>query len=63
MSWVDSAAVVPEAIHNQVAIKLLVSGLLTGHICYVYLFLHKRSYIYNYILLVPGKSFVILTSY
>ena len=42
MSWVESAAVwadfVPEAIRNQVAIKLLVSGLLTGHICYVYLF-------------------------
>ena len=42
MTWADSAAVrtdfVPEAIHNQVAIKLLVSGLLTGHICYVYLF-------------------------
>ena len=53
---------VPEAIHNQVAIKLLVSGLLTGHICCVYLFLHhNRSYIY--ILIVPCKSFVILTSY
>ena len=42
MTWADSAAVwtdfVPEAIHNQVAIKLLVSGLLTGHKCYVYLF-------------------------
>ena len=42
MTWADSAAVrtdfVPEAIHNQAAIKLLVSGLLTGHICYVYLF-------------------------
>ena len=35
MSWSDSAALwtdfFPEAIHNQVAIKLLVSGLLTGH--------------------------------
>ena len=38
------------------------SGLLTGHICYVYLFLHhNRSYIH--ISLVPCKSFVILTSY
>ena len=66
MSWADSAAVwtdfVPEAIHNQVAIKLLVSGLLTEHICYVYLFLHHNRF-YIYILLVPCKSFVILTSY
>ena len=52
---------VSEAIHNQVTIKLLVLGLLTRHICYVYLFLHhNRSYIY--ILLVPCKSFVILIS-
>ena len=39
MTGEDSAAVwtdfVPEAIHNLIAIKLLVSGLLTGHICYV----------------------------
>ena len=57
---------VPEAIHNQVAIiiKLLVSGLLTGRICYVYLFLHhNRVYIYILLDLVPCKSFVILTSY
>ena len=53
---------VPEAIHNQIAIKLLVSGLLTGHVCYVYLFLHHNRF-YIYILLVPCKSFVILTSY
>ena len=47
---------------HQRCFKLLVSGLLTGHICYVYLFLlHNRLYIY--ILLVPCKSFVILTSY
>ena len=39
MTWADGAAVwtyfVLEAIHNQVAIKLLVSGLLTGHMCSV----------------------------
>ena len=53
---------VPEAIHNQLAIKLLVSGLSTGHICYVCLFLHRnRSYIN--ILLVMCESFVILTSH
>ena len=48
MSWAVSAAVwtdfVPEAIHNQVAIKLLVSGLLIGHICYVYLFSHRNRF-------------------
>ena len=42
MTWADGAVVwtdfVPEDIHNQVAIKLLVSGLLTRHICYVHLF-------------------------
>ena len=27
----------PEIIHNKVAIKLLVSGLLTWRICYVYM--------------------------
>ena len=66
MSMADSAAVwtyfVPEAIHNQVAIKLLVSGLLTGHICSEYLFLHHNRF-YFYIFLVPCKSFVILTSH
>ena len=50
MTWADSAVVltdfVPEAIHNQVAIKLLVSGFLTGHKCYVYLFLHQILYLY-----------------
>ena len=48
MPWADSAAVcthlVPDAIHNPVAIKLLVSGLLTGHICYVHLFLHHDRF-------------------
>ena len=48
MTLADSAAVwtdfIPEAIHNQVAIKLLVSGLLTGHICYVRLFLHHKRF-------------------
>ena len=39
--WTDF---VPEAIHNSVAIKLLVSGLLTGHICYVHLFLHHNRF-------------------
>ena len=66
MTWADSAAVrtyfVPEAILNQLAIKLLVSGLLTGHIGYVYLFLHHNIF-YSYISLVPCKSFDILTSY
>ena len=42
MTGEDSAAVwtdiVPEAIHNPVAIKLLVSGLMTRHISYVHLF-------------------------
>ena len=42
MTWADGAAVwtdfVPEAIHNQVANKLLVSGLLTRHTCSAYLF-------------------------
>ena len=42
MTGEDSAAVwtyfVPAAIHNPVAIQLLVSGLLTGHTCYVRLF-------------------------
>ena len=65
MSWADSAAVwtdfVPEAIHNQVAIKLLVSGILTGYICYDLFLHHNRFYID--VLLVPCKSFVILTSY
>ena len=65
MSWADSAAVwtdfVPEAIHNQVAIELLVSGLLTRHICSVYLILYHYGYIF--ISLLPCKSFVILTSY
>ena len=51
MSLADSSVVwtyfVPEAIHNQLAIKLLMSGLLTGHICYVYMFSHYyRLYIY-----------------
>ena len=66
ISWADSAAVwtdfIPEAIHNQIAIKLLVLGLLTRHICYVYLFLHHNRFYIN-ILLVPCKSFVILISY
>ena len=30
--------IVPEAIHNPVAIRLLVLGLLTAHICYVCMF-------------------------
>ena len=63
MSWADSAAVwtyfVPKAIHNQVVIKLPVSVLLTGHICYVYLFLNHNRFIIH-MLLVPCKSFVIL---
>ena len=51
MTWADGAAVwtdsVPEAMYKQVAIKLLVSDLLTGHICSVCLFLHhNRFYIY-----------------
>ena len=58
MSWADSAAVwtdfVPVAIHNQVAMKLLVSGLVTVHICFVYLFLHQSRF-YIYFLLVPCK--------
>ena len=62
MSGEDSAVVwidfVPEAIHNPIAIKLLVSDLLTGHICYVRLFLHYNRFCI-YILLVPCKSFVI----
>ena len=29
---------------NPVAIKLLASGLLTGHICYVHLFLHLNRF-------------------
>ena len=38
---------VPEAIHNQVAIKLLVSGLLTWRIlCYVYLFVTYWQVLY-----------------
>ena len=62
MSWADSAAVwtdsVPETIHNQVDIELLVSGLLTGHICYVFLFLHdNRFYIYILISSVLVLSF------
>ena len=50
MTGEDSAAVwkdfVPDAIHNpvHVAIKLLVSGLLTGHICYVHMFLHHNRF-------------------
>ena len=44
MTGEDSSAVwtdfVPYAIHNPVAIKLLVSGLLTRHLCHVHLFLH-----------------------
>ena len=47
---------------HQRCFKLLVSGLLTGHICYVYLFLHHNR-LYIYISIVPCKSFVILTSY
>ena len=39
--WTDF---VPEAIHNPLAIKLLVSGLLTGHICNVRLFVHHNSF-------------------
>ena len=38
MPWVDSAAVwtdfVPEAIHNQAAIKLLVSDIYVMYICF-----------------------------
>ena len=48
MSSANSAAVwtdfVPEAIHYQVAMKLLVLGLLTGRICFVYLFLHHNIF-------------------
>ena len=68
MTGEDNAAVwtdfVPEAFHNPVAtcIKLLVSGLLTGHVCYVHVFLHHNRFCI-YIKLVPCKSFVILTSY
>ena len=36
--WTDF---VPEAIHNPVAIKLLVLRLLTSHMYYVRLFLHR----------------------
>ena len=39
-----------EAIHNQVASKLLVSGLLTGHICYVYLFFTSSQILYLYLI-------------
>ena len=39
--WIDF---VPEAIHNPVAIKLLVSGLLTRRIYYVHLFLHHNRF-------------------
>ena len=35
---------VPEPIHNPVAIKILVSGLLTGRVCYVQLFLHRNRF-------------------
>ena len=43
--WTDF---VPEAIHNPVAIKLLVSGLLTWRIYCVHLFLHHNRFcIYN----------------
>ena len=47
---------VPKAIHNPVAIKLLVSGLLTGHICYVHLFFYTLTYFVFVFLLVPCKS-------
>ena len=46
------AVFVPEGIHNPVAI--LVSGLSTGHICYVRLFLHHNIFCI-YILLVQCK--------
>ena len=53
--------VVPEAIHNPVAIKLLVSGLLTGLIYYVHLFLHHyRFCIY---ISISSVQVVILTTY
>ena len=48
MTGEDSAAVwtyfVPEVIHYPVAIKLLVSGLMTRHICYVHLFIHHNRF-------------------
>ena len=66
MTGEDSAAAwtdfVPEAIHNPIAIKLLMWDLLTGHTCYVRLFLHHNIFCI-YIKLGPCKSFVILTSY
>ena len=50
MPWADSAAVcthlVPDAIYNPVAIKLLVSGLLTGHTCYVHLFYIMTDFVF-----------------
>ena len=61
MTGDDSAAVwtvCSEAIHNPVAIKLLASGLLTGHICYVHVFLHlNRFCIYIQISSVQVLSF------
>ena len=66
MTWADSTVVwtdfVPGDIHNKVAIKLMVSVLLTGHICNVRLFSHHNRFC-TYIYLVPCKSFVILISY
>ena len=48
MTGEDSAAVwtdfIADAIHNPVAIKLLMSDLLTGYICYVPLFLHHNRF-------------------
>ena len=41
--WTDF---VPKAIHNPVAFKLLVSGLLTRHICYVHLFYTITDFIF-----------------
>ena len=48
MTWADSTVVwtvfVPGDIHNKVAIKLMVSVLLTGHICNVRLFSHHNIF-------------------
>ena len=61
MTWEDSAAVwtdcILEAIHNPKAIKLLVSGHLTGQKCYVRLFLHHNRFcIYLVHISLLGKS-------
>ena len=49
MTGEDSAAMwtdCPRAIHNPVAIKLLVSGLLTRHMLYTSVLHHNRVFIY-----------------